>query len=310
MKLSIVTTLYLSAPHVKAFHQRVTAAARSVAGESYEIIMVNDGSPDDSLAQAVRIHEHDPRLSVIDLSRNFGHHKAIMTGLSHTVGESIFLIDSDLEEDPELLLEFTQHKESAKCDVVFGVQERRRGDMIERASGALFYRLFRLLTGIQQPDNIVTARLMSRRYVDALLLHEEREINLGGLWCITGFIQEAHTVVKHSSSPTTYSISRKVSHLVNSITSFSSLPLVLTFYAGACISLTAVAYILYLIFRYLFISAPPDGYTSLIASIWLFSGLIIFFLGVQGIYVSKIFSEVKHRPYSIIRHIYNHRSTE
>jgi len=310
MKLSIVTTLYLSAPHVKAFYQRVTAAARSVAGESYEIIMVNDGSPDDSLAQAVRIHEHDPRLSVIDLSRNFGHHKAIMTGLSHTVGESIFLIDSDLEEDPELLLEFTQHKESAKCDVVFGVQERRRGDMIERASGALFYRLFRLLTGIQQPDNIVTARLMSRRYVDALLLHEEREINLGGLWCITGFIQEAHTVVKHSSSPTTYSISRKVSHLVNSITSFSSLPLVLTFYAGACISLTAVAYILYLIFRYLFISAPPDGYTSLIASIWLFSGLIIFFLGVQGIYVSKIFSEVKHRPYSIIRHIYNHRSTE
>jgi putative glycosyltransferase len=306
MKLSIVTTLYLSAPHVKAFHQRVTAAARSVAGESYEIIMVNDGSPDDSLAQAVRIHERDPRLSVIDLSRNFGHHKAMMTGLSCAFGESVFLIDSDLEEEPELLLEFTQHKETAECDVVFGVQKQRRGDLVERASGALFYRLFRLLTGIQQPDNIVTARLMSRRYVDALLLHKEREINIGGLWCITGFAQEAHSVVKHSSSPTTYSISRKVSHLVNSITSFSSLPLVLTFYAGACISITAVAYISYLIFRYLFISAPPDGYTSLIASIWLFSGLIIFFLGIQGIYVAKIFSEVKHRPYTIIRNVYTH----
>ena len=304
MKLSIVTTLYRSAPYVTPFYDRITVIARAIAGDDYEIIMVNDGSPDDSLARAVNICENDPHLSVIDLSRNFGHHKAIMTGLSHTTGDSIFLIDSDLEEEPEWLVRFTEHKKSEPCDVVFGVQSNRRGGVFQRYTGILFYRLFRLLTGIQQPDNIVTARLMTRRYVDALLLHNEREINIGGLWCITGFVQRPLEVVKHSSSPTTYSIPRKLSHLVNSITSFSSLPLVLTFYTGACISVSAVAYISYLVFRYLFISAPPDGYTSLIASIWLFSGLIIFFLGIQGIYIAKIFSEVKHRPLSIIRQIY------
>lgn len=306
MKLSVVTTLYRSAPYIQEFHQRVTAAARAVAGEDYEIIMVNDGSPDESLAHTVRLYEKDPHLSVIDLSRNFGHHKAIMAGLCHATGEAVFLIDSDLEEDPELLITFTHKRASEGCDVVFGVQRIRRGQFLERWSGVAFYRLFRLLTGIQQPDNIITARLMSRRYVAALLLHTEREINIGGLWCITGFDQQACEVTKHASSPTTYSFSRKLSHLVNSVTSFSSLPLVLTFYVGALISLSAVTYISYLVFRYLFIAAPPDGYTSLIASIWLFSGLIIFFLGIQGIYISKIFSEVKNRPNSIIRNMYKH----
>jgi putative glycosyltransferase len=308
MKLSVVTTLYRSAPYVQEFHDRVSAAARAVAGDDYEIIMVNDGSPDDSLAHAVRIHTSDRRLSVVDLSRNFGHHKAIMTGLSLAIGETVFLIDSDLEEDPELLITFSQQKSAALCDVVFGVQKTRRGKLLERISGIAFYRIFRFLTGIQQPDNIITARLMSRRYVDALLLHQEREINIGGLWCITGFAQQSCEVTKHSSSPTTYSFSQKLSHLVNSVTSFSSLPLVLTFYTGALISISAVAYISYLIFRYVFISAPPDGYTSLIASIWLFSGLIIFFLGIQGIYIAKVFSEVKGRPNTIIRHVYTHRA--
>ena len=310
MKLSIVTTLYRSSPYVRPFHERMSASARAVAGDDYEIIMVNDGSPDDSLAQAVNICEQDHHLSVVDLSRNFGHHKAMMTGLSFATGESVFLIDSDLEEEPEWLLPFTERRTTEKCDVVFGVQNSRRGGFVERITGPMYYRLFRLLTGIHQPDNIVTARLMSRRYVDSLLLHKEREINIGGLWCITGFKQQPHKVIKHSSSPTTYSISLRLSQFINSITSFSSLPLVFTFYTGACISLSAVAYISYLVFRYLFISAPPDGYTSLIASIWLFSGLIIFFLGIQGIYLAKVFSEVKNRPYSIVRQVHRHRTLE
>lgn len=179
----------------------------------------------------------------------------------------------------------------------------------EYPTGKIFYRLFRFLTRIDQPDDIATARLMSRRYVDALLLHKEREINIGGLWIITGFKQYQQRIKKHSSSPTTYSLSRKISHLVNAITSFSSFPLVFTFYSGVFISFSAVLYIINLIIRYYLISAPPTGYTSLIASIWLFSGLTIFFLGVQGIYISKIFSEVKERPSTIIRHIYGSPKT-
>jgi putative glycosyltransferase len=136
------------------------------------------------------------------------------------------------------------------------------------------------------------------------LSHRERELNIGGLWIVTGFKQCHQVIQKHSTSPTTYSFSKKFSHLVNAVTSFSSLPLVFTFYAGLFTSISAFGYITYLVIRYLFISSPPDGYTSIIASIWLFAGLIIFFMGVQGVYISKVFLEVKQRPYTIIRHVY------
>jgi putative glycosyltransferase len=304
MKLSIVATLYQSAPYITEFHQRASAAARQLVGEDYEIVLVNDGSPDNSLDIAVQLTESDSHVVVVDLSRNFGHHKAMMTGLTHSKGDRVFLLDSDLEEEPEWLLSFATQMESEACDVVYGIQSRRKGGFFEKLTGGFFYRVFRFLTGLTQPNNIVTARLMSRRYVDALLLHQERELNIGGIWIITGFKQCSQIIQKHSTSPTTYSLSQKLRHLINAVTSFSSLPLVFTFYSGLFISITALGYIVYLTIRYLFIASPPDGYTSIITSIWLFSGLIIFFIGVQGIYISKVFSEVKQRPYTIVRQIY------
>lgn len=304
MKLSIVATLYKSSPYIKEFYARICNAASGLVGDEFEIILVNDGSPDNSLEIAVELHNTDARVVVVDLSRNFGHHKAMMTGLAHACGERIFLIDSDLEEEPEWLISFNKQMLHECCDVVYGIQSERKGGVFERASGRFFYKLFRSLTGINQPNNIVTARLMTRKYVQALLSHQERETNIGGLWIITGFQQSTQIVRKHSTSPTTYTLTGKVNHLVNAVTSFSSLPLVYTFYSGLLISISAIFFICYLFIQYLFISSPLSGYTSLIASIWLFSGLIIFFLGVQGIYISKIFSEVKQRPYTIIRQVY------
>lgn len=303
MKLSIVATLYKSAPYITEFHQRASVVAKQLVGEEYEIVFVNDGSPDNSLDVALKLTKLYNHVVVVDLSRNFGHHKAMMTGLGYATGEQVFLIDSDLEEEPEWLLSFAKQMETEESDVVYGVQSKRRGGFFEQATGKLFYKTFRFLTGIAQPNDIVTARLMSRRYVNALLLHQERELNIGGLWVITGFKQAQKIVLKHATSPTTYSLSQKLSHLVNAVTSFSSKPLVYTFYSGLFISITAITYIAYLTIRY-FIAAPPDGYTSIIASVWFFSGLIIFFIGLQGIYISKVFSEVKQRPYSIIRHVY------
>lgn len=272
MRLSIVATLYQSASYIEEFCRRAGEVARQLVGDDYEIVLVNDGSPDSSLDVAVRLTQSDSHLVVVDLSRNFGHHKAMMTGLSAARGERVFLIDSDLEEEPEWLASFAAQMQLDACDVVYGVQAARRGGVFEQITGQLFYKLFRVLTGIVQPSNIVTARLMTRRYVDALLMHQERELNIGGLWVITGFRQSQQRVQKHATSPTTYSLSRKFSHLVNAITSFSSLPLVFTFYSGLMISVSALVYIVYLSLRYLFVAAPPSGYTSIIASIWLFSG--------------------------------------
>lgn len=188
MKLSIVATLYQSAPYINEFHERASASAKRMVGDDYEIVLVNDGSPDNSLDLAIRLTEQDSHVVVVDLSRNFGHHKAMMTGLAHAKGELIFLIDSDLEEEPEWLLKFDEQMVQERCDVVYGMQGVRKGGAFERSTGAAFYKLFRKLTGINQPDNIVTARLMTQRYVQALLSHRERELNIGGLWIITGGI--------------------------------------------------------------------------------------------------------------------------
>jgi putative glycosyltransferase len=304
MKLSIVATLYQSAPYIEEFCRRAGAAARRLVDDNYEIILVNDGSPDNSLELAVALCEADPHVTVVDLSRNFGHHKAMMTGLAHARGERVFLIDSDLEEELEWLLEFAEQMEKERCDVVYGVQEARKGGMFERWSGQWFYRFFKVLTGLALPENVVTARLMTRRYVDALLCHDEREVFMAGLWHITGFDQRPHVVKKHSTSETTYTLRRKMSLLVNSVTSFSNAPLIGIFYIGVMLSALAGAYTTYLLIRWMFFDRPLSGWTSVMASIWLLGGLVISFIGVVGIYLSKIFSETKRRPYTIVRQIY------
>jgi len=304
MKLSIVATLYQSAPYISEFYQRVSAAARQLVNEDYEIILVNDGSPDNSLDLTVQLTEIDSHVVVIDLSRNFGHHKAMMTGLAHTKGERVFLIDSDLEEEPECLIAFAEHMQREHCDVVYGIQVQRKGGWFERWSGRWFYRLFKAFTGLALPENIVTARLMTRRYVDALLRHEEREVFMAGLWHITGFDQRPQLVKKHSTSETTYTFSKKLSLLVNSVTSFSNAPLVGIFYIGVLISLVSVLYIGYLVIQWMYFAKPLSGWTSVMASIWLLGGMVISFIGVVGIYLSKIFSETKQRPYTIVRQIY------
>jgi len=303
MRLSIVATLYRSAPYIEEFYWRATEAVKSLS-DDYEIVLVNDGSPDDSLTRAVRLTESDSRVVLIDLSRNFGHHKAMMTGLSYAQGEKVFLIDSDLEEDPEWLLSFSKQMERDKCDVVYGMQEQRKGGLFERWSGELFYRFFRSLTGVALPENIVTARLMTKRYVDALLRHDEREIFLAGLWHITGFDQRPQTIKKGNTSETTYTFRHKISLLVNSVTSFSNAPLKAIFYVGVAISFLAVGYIMFLIINWVAFAKPLGGWTSVITSIWLLGGVIITFIGVIGIYLSKIFMETKRRPYTIVRAIY------
>lgn len=304
MKLSIVATLYQSAPYISEFYQRATAAAQQVVGDDYEIIFVNDGSPDNSLDLAVQLTESDSHVVVVDLSRNFGHHKAMMTGLAHSKGQQVFLIDSDLEEEPEWLLKFAEQLKEDKCDVVYGVQEKRKGGFFERLSGRCFYRFFNLLTGLALPENLVTARLMTRRYVEALISHKEREMIIAGLWYITGFNQSSYIIKKHSTSNTTYTFVKKIDSVVKAITSFSNRPLISIFYIGIAIMLFASGYIGYLMIHWLFYDRPLSGWTSVMSSIWLLGGMIISFIGVVGIYLSKIYTETKQRPYTIIRQIY------
>lgn len=304
MKLSIVATLFRSADHLAEFHRRASAAARQVAGEDYEIVLVNDGSPDDSLGIAVGLADTDPHVVVVDLSRNFGHHKAMMTGLEHARGDRIFLIDSDLEEEPEWLIDFAAALDAEKVDVVYGRQQERKGNWFEKWSGELYYSVFNWLCDIDHPRNIVTARLMTRRYVEALLRYRERELVISCLWVSAGFKQSEKVVKKHMASGTTYSLSKKLGHAVNAVTSFSEVPLRLIFYVGTIMFTCAMAYAAKLVFSRLFLAEIVDGWTSVMVSIWVLGGLTISFVGIIGIYLSKVFSETKQRPYTIVREIH------
>lgn len=303
MKLSIVSTLYLSAPYLREFYDRTVAAATKHTPD-FEIVLVNDGSPDQSLELALELHRQDPRVRVIDLSRNFGHQKAMMTGLAHARGDDVFLIDCDLEEAPELLAELHAERERTHSDVVYGVQKSRKGGVFEKISGSLFYWFLNAISTTPIPKNALTARLMSSSYVRSLVAHEDRELFLLGVLAITGFKQAALTVEKKDKGSSTYSLARKISVMVNSFTSFSNAPLYFVFWLGLLISGTAGAASLYLIIHTLFFGGYLTGWPSLITSIWLIGGLIIFCLGVIGIYVAKVFSETKRRPYTVIRQIH------
>lgn len=305
MQLSIVTTMYKEAAHVGEFHSRASEAARKIT-DDYEILFVNDGSPDDSLSIALSLFHEDKKVKVIDLSRNFGHHKAIMTGLAYARGAYVFLIDIDLEEAPELLEQYWEaFHTTPDTDVVYGVQNERRGGWFQKLSGKLFYDLFNLMSSYRLPPNQVTSRLMSRRYVEALTRYREQVVLFGGLSVLAGFRQLPLKIDKSNTSPTTYSLKHRYALLMNAVTSFSNKPLVFIFHFGSLFFALAVLYFFYLLFNKIFLGADVEGWTSLIASVWLVGGVMVFFLGIIAIYLATIFLEVKARPYTVIKKVYD-----
>ena len=305
MDLSIVTTMYCSAPYIQEFYDRICVVAKKIT-EDYEIILVNDGSPDDSLDIAVSLYEKDPKVRVIDLSRNFGHHEAIMIGLKHAKGELVFLIDCDLEEEPELLERFyAEYSKNGNVDVVYGVQERRKGSFWERSSGRLFYIMFNKMSDYKVTANQLTARLMCRKYVNSLLLYDkESGLFLAGLMKITGYHQKAISVERVSKGSSVYSMGKKMSLLMSSITSFTAYPLKLIFYVGVFISSVAFIFALYLILRKLIYDSISIGWSSVMVSLWFIGGVLMMFMGIIGVYLSKIYIQVKGRPITIVKDIY------
>lgn len=303
MKLSIVTTIYNSEATIEEFVRRASEAAAKIT-DSFEIVIVDDGSPDNALAKAVQLAQADARVKVVELSRNFGHHKALMTGLAHASGECCFLIDSDLEEPPEILSDFWNHLHENSLDVVYGYQEKRSGDLARRLSGFIAYAVFNLLISAKIPANHLTVRLMCRDYVDALLLHREAQTIIGGLWVVTGFRQVGIAIEKKDKGSTSYAFRRRWQMLLDSVTNFSEAPLVGIFYLGLAIAFVSTLVGCWLMLRWLVLGVGVAGWLSVMLSVWLLGGIAIFCIGVIGIYLGKVFVETKNRPYTIVRKIY------
>ena len=307
MRLTIVSTLYNSAPFLEEFHRRITAAAETLT-DDFELLLVNDGSPDNALEIAIDLHRRDPRVTIVDLSRNFGHHRAMMAGLSYARGDLVFLIDCDLEEPPEALPQFYRRMKDEDCDVVYGIRKNPRDRRASDLSASLFYWLMARTGGIDLPRNLSTVRLMSQRYVASLVRHQERDVLIAGLWAITGFKQVPFEIAREPSRHrTNYSIRSRTKLMIDYLTSFSPDLLYNVFYAGISIFALSLASLVYLVMMRLIWGHPLAGWTSLIASVWMFGGLTVLLIGLVGIYIAHIFNETKGRPYVIVRDIISSR---
>lgn len=301
--ISIVTTMYRSAGFLPQFIAQCRAILDSRGIAQYEIIFVNDGSPDDSKVRVMDERSHDHRIKLVDLSRNFGHHRAAIAGLAHATGALVFLIDCDLEVSPDELGKLLDVMHESAADVVYGVQEQRKGGAIERIGGQVFWWLYNHLSDTEVPRNVLTERLMKRRYVDALLTLGDRNVFLAGMMYWTGFVQVGVPLVKgRRQGASTYSLRRRISLLVEAVTSFSTLPLKMTLWTGLVFMLVSGLFAIGLIAqKILYPATVLLGFTSLMVVILAIGGVIITLMGVLGIYLSRLFIQSQGRPLYIVR---------
>ena len=304
-EISIVSTMYRSRSFLETFLAECLDVLHRIGCQHFEIVLVNDGSPDDSLAYSLSRAADIPGLVIVDLSRNFGHHCAALAGLRLCRGELVFLTDCDLEVSPSTLLDFRERVLQSGADVVFGYQEARKGAWFEKVGGGLFWKCFNALSDIKIPESIVTERIMTRRFVDALLQMGDYNLFLSGMMSWTGFAQIGMPVKKvQRAGRSTYTLLKRVQLVVNAVSSFSSKPLVWLFNAGLCITLLSFSYVAYLVLRKLLFDDTLIGFTSVMAMVVMSLGITTTALGLVGIYLGKVFNQVQNRPTYIVKDVY------
>jgi len=300
LKLSIVSTLYNSPEAVPELIDRCVKVGKEFAGDDFEVVLIDDACPEHSADIADEHGRGIPQLRVVRLARNFGQHHALMEGFRQSKGEFVFALDGDLEEAPEWMLLFHAKMQESGADVVYGYQGRRRGGHLDVFLGWLGFRMIRYFTGFRFRANLVTARLMTREYVTSLLTFKERVIWLAGLWELTGFVQHGIELEKGRPIRSNYSAWYKLKHLVEAILGHSRKPLLLLFGLGVIGALISLAVTVVIVSERIF-GEVLDGWASLLASVWILGGLLLFSNALIAFYISTIFVEVKQRPSVIVR---------
>ena len=304
-KLSIVVPCFNEEACLATLHERLTAAARDAVGEEYEIVLINDGSRDDSWPIMQRLASTDPRLVAINLSRNHGHQLALTAGLDLCRGSRIFIIDADLQDPPELLKAMLSTMESEQADVVYGVRKSRAGETaFKRATAHGFYRLLSRATEVDIPLDAGDFRLMSRRALDALLAMPEQARFIRGMVAWIGFRQVpfAYDRAERFAGTTKYPLSKMIRFALDALTGFSSAPLKLASHAGLALSIGSVLLILYIAFAWS-VGRNVPGWTSLMLVVVVLGAVQMFVLALMGEYIGRLYNEAKGRPLYIVQEI-------
>ena len=300
-RVSAVVPCYNEEACLPELYARLSAACKDVAGESFEIILVNDGSRDGTWTAIKQICASDPNVVGVDLSRNHGHQLALTAGLSLCRGERILILDADLQDPPELLAEMFSLMDSG-ADVVYGKRTQRAGEgWFKLVTARLFYRLINRLTEVEIPEDTGDFRLISRRALDVLRDMPEQHRSIRGMVSWIGFNQ---VPVHYNRSPrtagtTNYSIPKMIRFAIDGITGFSIRPLRLAAYAGMVVAFVAIILIAYIIWYY-FAFGVVRGWTSLLSIVLFLGGAQMLFLGLIGEYLGRLFLEAKGRPLFVI----------
>ena len=301
-RLSIVAPAYNEEGCLEAFHQRASEAARAVAGESFEIIIIDDGSRDRTFAIARDLADRDPHVVAVKLSRNFGHQLALCAGLTICRGDYILVIDADLQDPPELAAEMFRVMEAERADVVYGQRRTRAGETaFKLGSAKLFYRVLRRLADVDIPADTGDFRLMTRRVCDILNAMPERYRFTRGLVSWAGFRQVPvvyDRAARHAGT-TGYPLRKMVRFAVDAVTSFSILPLRVASFTGIATALVSFLAILWSVVAWL-LGHTVAGWASLLSAVFFVGGIQLFVLGIIGEYLGRLYLETKQRPLFII----------
>ena len=296
--LSVVVPAYNEHEVLEEFHRRLIAVFASLPGASCEVVYINDGSTDNTLQLMRDIQASDARVSVVDLSRNYGKEIALTAGLDHARGDAIVVIDADLQDPPEVIPELIAQWRNG-FEVVYAKRTGREGEStIKKATAAGFYRLIRRVSRVQIPEDTGDFRLLSRRAVGALGKLREQHRFMKGLFAWIGFSQKA---VPYRRDPrfageSKFNYWRLWNFALEGITSFTIAPLKAATYLGlivATLSFLAAAWVVYKTFVF---GDPVRGYPSLMVVVLFLGGVQLLFIGIMGEYLGRIFNESKNRP--------------
>ncbi len=303
--LSVVIPCYNEAACLALLHARVSAAAATAVGDDYEIVLINDGSKDDSWPVMQRLAAADPRLVAINLSRNHGHQLALTAGLDLCAGAQILIIDADLQDPPELLTEMRATMAASQADVVYAVRRKREGETIfKKATAALFYRVLDRVTDTPIPLDTGDFRLMSRRALDAFLSLPEQARFIRGMVAWVGFRQVPfpYDRAERHAGETNYPLGKMVRLAFDAVTGFSTAPLRFASHVGLALTGASLLLLLYIAVGF-FTGSAVQGWTSTMLVVVLLGAVQMFVLGMIGEYLGRLYIESKRRPLYLVADI-------
>jgi len=302
--LSIVSPAYNEAENLGEFYSRVINATDNLNLE-IEIIYINDGSQDSTIDIITKQRQIDNRITIIDLSRNFGKEIALTAGLDYSSGEAVIVIDADLQDPPELIPKLVE-KWREGYDVVNAKRIKRKGEsLLKKVMSYIYYRLLFYLSDVNVPRDTGDFRLLNKNALDALLKLREKHRYMKGLFVWVGFKQKEIEYEREArfKGKTKWGFFSLFNLAFDGLTSFSIMPLRLASIIGFLSALIGFFYGAVIVFKTLFFHEPVAGFTSLVVLITFFGGIQLLSIGIIGEYIGRIFNETKNRPLYVVKNI-------